>query len=357
VLESHAFGYASSWDYGYLYGSYGHRVLLGGGSAVLIFFALSGYLLFWPFAKPWFGGGDAIDLRRYAVNRILRILPLYYVAIVLVLLLQEQGGSASQWWHFGLLAENFSTTTLGQVNGSLWSVIVEIHFYVLLPLIAFLLAWASRRRRGVAIAILLAAGLADYRFRQWGLARGWHTAELLRYSLPGTFFFFIPGMLAAMLRLSWEERRPRVLAGPLTSPAIWLAASLPFWALHFDHFADWPAVVGSFLIVGACALPLRDSRAVRALEWRPIAALGVASYSIYVWHMPIAHALSNAPNWPFVPLLVLSLLVCCAVALVSYRLIEAPFLRLRRRWAGAAAPQSYTSFRHESLPSAVRSSA
>jgi peptidoglycan/LPS O-acetylase OafA/YrhL len=333
VLMGHVYGYAHAWDPNYIYGTWIHRVILGGGSAVFVFFALSGYLLFWPFAKRYFAHGQAVDLRRYALNRVLRILPLYYFSVVVVLLVQEHGGTGGQWWRFLLLAENFSTPTLGHVNGSLWSVIVEIHFYALLPLFALALAWVSRRRRLWAIVILLVIAAVDLRFRHWAVARDWHTAQLLRFSILTTFLFFVPGMLVAMLRLSWSEGPPRWLAGPLASPAVWFLAAAPFWALHFHRYSEWPAAVGSFLIVGACVLPLREARSVRALEWRPLAALGVASYSIYVWHFPIVHALSDATHWGFVPLLALCVSVSSIVALVSYALIEAPFLRLRRRWA------------------------
>ena len=249
------------------------------------------------------------------------------MAVAVLLVVQEHGGSFGQWWRFGLLSENFSSTTLTRVDGPLWSVIVEVHFYALLPLIAAGLAFASRRRRGTAIVLLLAVGVVGALFRSWALARDWHTAELLRYSLPGTFYFFVPGMLLALLRLQLEER-PRRLPGP----ALWLLASVPFWFWHFDSYKDWPAAIASFLVVAACVLPLRPDRAVRALEWRPLAVLGVASYSIYIWHMPIVRLLESATGWSYVPLLVLSLPVCCVIALVSYRLIEAPFLALRKRW-------------------------
>jgi peptidoglycan/LPS O-acetylase OafA/YrhL len=330
VLGSHAFGYAHNWKG--VYSTLPDRLLLGGGSGVLVFFALSGYLLFWPFAKRWFGQGNQIDLRRYALNRVLRILPLYYVAVIVFLVVSEHGGSFSQWWRFGLLFENFSTQTLTKVDGPLWSVIVEIHFYALLPLIAVALAFVARRRRAVAIMLLLAVGLVGALFRDWALTQDWHTASLLQYSLPGTFYFFVPGMLLALLRLEVQEHSWR-----LPGPAIWLLASVPFWLWHFNSVRDWPAAIASFLVVAACVLPLREDRAVRALEWRPLAVLGIASYSIYVWHMPIVKALDGALGWSFAPLLAVSLLVCCAVALASYRFIEAPFLALRTRWSGTEA--------------------
>jgi peptidoglycan/LPS O-acetylase OafA/YrhL len=337
VLEGHVFGYGHGWNSDYLYGTFLHRTLLGGGSGVFLFFALSGYLLFWPFVKRDYGGGDRVDLGRYALNRALRILPLYYAAIVVFLIVREHGGDFGQWWRFALLAENFSTSTLRTVDGPLWSVIVEVQFYVLLPLIAAGVAWLARRRPSRALAVLLALGALDYGFRRWAVHRDPHTAQLLLYSLPGTFVFFVPGMVVALLRL--ESQRRRWSAGALASPGLWLLASVPFWGLHFRDFSDWPAVVASFLVVGACVLPLRESRALRALEWRPLALLGVASYSLYVWHEPIVHGLRDATGWGYAPLLALSLAVCAPLALISYRVIEAPFLALRRRWAPAAAEQ------------------
>ena len=350
VLESHAWGISHGWYGGAIADSFPHRVLLGGGSGVFVFFALSGYLLAWPFFKRDFGGGQPIDLRRYALNRVLRILPLYYVAVVVLLLVQEGGGSLGQWWRFALLAENFSETTLRQVDTPLWSVVVEIHFYALLPLFALGLAALTRRRRGLAFAALVAIGLAGIAFRHWALARSPHTVQMLRYSLPGTFYFFVPGMLLALMRVAWQERRPVAVRGILESPTAWLLAAVPFWAVHFDRYWDWPAAVGSFLVVGACVLPLRDAAPVRALEWRPLATLGIASYSLYVWHMPIVEALERAVDAGYGPLLGLGLAVCIPVALVSYRLIEAPLLRLRRRWTRAEAPLK-GPFRSESLPS------
>ena len=75
------------------------RTIFGGGYGVYVFFALSGYLLYRPLAAAAFGGGK-VDLRRYAINRVLRILPLYYVVVVVLLVVQEGGGTPGQWLRF-----------------------------------------------------------------------------------------------------------------------------------------------------------------------------------------------------------------------------------------------------------------
>src|SRR4051812_11084043 len=129
-----------------------------GAQGVYLFFTLTAYLLFRPFARRAWAGGERVDLRRYAWNRVVRILPLYYVAIVVLLVLQEHGGTATQWWRFPLLLQNFWHDSNQTVDGPLWSVVVELQFYVLLPLLAWLIARGTRRQGGIAIGVLLILG-------------------------------------------------------------------------------------------------------------------------------------------------------------------------------------------------------
>ncbi|MBV9293811.1 MAG: acyltransferase family protein, partial [Frankiales bacterium] len=78
------------------------KIVSIGSQGVFLFFTLTGYLLFRPFAQRAWGSRLPVDVRRYALNRVLRILPLYYFAIVVLLLAQEHGGTFTQWWRFGL---------------------------------------------------------------------------------------------------------------------------------------------------------------------------------------------------------------------------------------------------------------
>jgi peptidoglycan/LPS O-acetylase OafA/YrhL len=77
------------------------------------------------------------------------------------------------------------------------------------------------------------------------------------------------------------------------------------------------------------------------LEWRPLAMLGIASYSLYVLHVPIVNKLAGTSLASFgaaglLRFALVAVPLCCAVALISYAIIERPFLRLRRRWVGPA---------------------
>src|SRR3954449_153710 len=140
------------------------RTIFGGGYGVYVFFSLSGYLLFRPLVDATFDGGR-VDLRRYATNRLLRTLPLYYAVVVVLLIVQEGGGTAGQWLRFGTLTENLFRSTALTVDGPIWSLIVELQFYALLPFVAFGLARVAGGNRRNAALILLAGGLAGVALR------------------------------------------------------------------------------------------------------------------------------------------------------------------------------------------------
>jgi peptidoglycan/LPS O-acetylase OafA/YrhL len=329
-----------------------NRVLIGGGLGVFLFLVLSGYLLFWPFARAQLAGQGRIDLRRYALNRALRILPLYYTVVLVVYLVQPTGAKPGDWWRFALFLENFSLSTIARLDSPIWSLVVEMQFYIVLPFIAYaigILARGSIRRAALAVGALAMASFA-LRLDTVLLTDHPNYVGVLggKYSLPSLFFFFATGMALALLRLAWERHRPSWVRGPLLSRDVWLLGSLPLWALSCFKYGWEPAIaLAGFLTVGSCVLPLVEGRVVRALDWRPLAVLGVASYSLYLWHVPILLALAKAelvfrpngaftdvgPAHDFKTLLLIGLPLCCAVALVSYAIVEAPFLRLRRRWA------------------------
>jgi peptidoglycan/LPS O-acetylase OafA/YrhL len=298
------------------------RTIFGGGYGVYVFFALSGYLLFRPLAAATFDGGK-VDLRRYAINRVLRILPLYYVVVVVLLVVQEGGGTPGQWLRFLTLTENLFRSTALTVDAPIWSLIVEIQFYALLPLVAIGVARLTGGSRRHAATLLLLAGLGGAALR-WELINHRHATDpRIVYSLATTAFFFVPGMLLALVG---EVRLPRALR----HADLWLLASVPVWLWIFDDYRRTPwAAVACFLVVGAATLPLTPGPLTRALDWRPLALIGVASYSLYLWHLPIVEAL--APH-----ALAFSVPASLAVALVSYRFVEAPFLRQRRRWSSSS---------------------
>lgn len=316
-----------------------YRLLFGGGLGVYFFFGLTGYLLFWPFAQHWFGDGQATDLERYAANRALRILPLYFVVVIVVLAFADDA-TLGVWARFLTFTETTSNLTAGQYVGVAWSLAVEVMFYALLPF----LAWALGRsaRGSIRRAALILVGLAALSFAcRVGYVYAGHPAEpIWRFNLPATFVFFVPGMLLALARVAWERNPPR--QGWWSSAQLWFAASLALWlpVLLISYHLDLLVGAAAFLAIGACVLPLRDGPLLRLLDWRPLVAVGIASYSLYLWHLPIIESIYEPLGMPDAAVLALvAVPASIAAALLSYRVIESPFLRLRRQWSRSSAAQ------------------
>ncbi|MCW2991018.1 MAG: acyltransferase 3 [Solirubrobacterales bacterium] len=345
VVIGHLWATAHGFDHpDYILGTLPRRMVFGLTYGVWVFFGLTGYLLFWPFVRRQFNSGGAIDLRRYAYNRALRILPLYYVAVVFLLLFQVPDPTRRMWWRHLLLLQNFWRDSIGDVDAPIWSVVVEVQFYALLPLLAWGIFKVAGRSRRHAFAVLAVLGIASMVARQvLALWADNPALELWRFELPTTFGFFAAGMSVALLRSAWEERRPAFLDGPLGAPWLWLAAAVPLWIVMCWRFSyENLSALGVFLIVGAMVLPLRPWSGLRVFDFKPLALLGVVSYSLYVWHAPIILALDggrtiNPHGFPAVLAVFLPLLV--AVAAVSYLIIERPALKLRRRWAPTSPAQ------------------
>lgn len=336
-----------------------NQLISGGLLTVFLFFTLSGYLLYWPFARRDFGGGGRIDLTRYARNRALRILPLYYAVVAVLLALDPLGAHRADWWRYALFIEDYSARTVERLDSPMWSLGVEMQFYILLPLIAAGIARLARGSLARAMAIVVALGAASFALRLERVLIG--PSPVLSpldgpFALPTLLYFFCTGMLVALLRQAVRDREGERLPRALEWSDPWLLAAVGLWALAAAHPSWEPLIAAaSFLAVGTCVLAPRRGVLLRILDWRGLAAVGVASYSLYLWHVPLLLALSGteirfsdtrppvdltAPQ-SFAGLLALALPVCLAAALLSYRLIEAPFLRLRRGWVGPRSSSRY----------------
>jgi peptidoglycan/LPS O-acetylase OafA/YrhL len=312
------------------------HVAVSGSHGVYLFFSLSGYLIFRPFAQRAWGAGTPVNLRRYARNRVLRILPLYYVAVVLLLLTQEHGGTATQWLRFPLFLENYWPDTNQTVDGPLWSIVVELQFYLVLPLLAWAVARRDRRWGGLALLDLFLIGYAG---REIGVLHHVGTLGVWKTTFVLTFVWFVPGMLLAWLETCCAGGMPAWVPAPLTAATLWFAAGVAIWLVQPLWGApDDVYLAANVLLVGSCVLPLRRGVSTAVLSWRPLAALGVASYSLYVWHAPILLKLDDwhVVRTGFWPYALAATPLCIAAAALSYWVVERPFLRQRRRWSAAS---------------------
>ncbi|MGH8990001.1 MAG: acyltransferase family protein, partial [Acidimicrobiia bacterium] len=169
--------------------------LLGAGSlGVDLFFVLSGFLLAgsWERCRRRHPEGVGAALREYARNRSLRILPAYWASLAVLLPLAGSAlfSAPDGWGRVALLAtlQGYVVKDLpGQVNLVYWSMTTEVHFYLVLPAVAWVL-----RRHGARV--LLPACLATT--LAWRL---WVAGDLPDSWLLGRLDQFVAGMVAAGL--------------------------------------------------------------------------------------------------------------------------------------------------------------
>ncbi|MFF3221688.1 acyltransferase family protein [Nocardia suismassiliense] len=316
--------------------------------AVAVFFALSGFLLWRPHAAAARGLGSAPTLGYYLRHRAARILPAYWVVVcaVLVLLPSAAGTAGLRVWVSNLaLLQVFVPLTLTDGLTQMWSLSVEVAFYLVLPLLAFAVVWlrGSTARWRVPVLLGLAAVSLSWNFIPVPTPDAIHSDNWL----PGYLPWFAMGMVLAELSFGSERlskwRRP---AG--NQPLMWVIALIAFLISATDiggpagltHAQPWQyaakmalgAIIGFALLA---PLVLGDpTSGHRWLKSRVAATIGRWSYGIFLWHLavlwvvfPVFGILPFSGDFGYV--LVLTIALTLPVAAASYALIEEPV----RQWA------------------------
>ena len=269
---------------------------------VQLFFVLSGYLVFRPFAAAALDGCRAPRLGRYALRRAARILPAYWVALAGSFLLLRHVDhpmqvDASQLPTFLLFAQNQFDSTIKHLDPPMWTLAIEVSFYALLPWGGALAVRLGphRGRQAALCVILVAAGMG---FVALSAERRW--PETLSTSLLLHLVEFGAGMTAAVLLHRRTLSRRAVAAcllGGLMLVVVnstWHARTLgPQW-LRSD-VGDAPGIAGLALVVGALAA--RRGR-TRVLALGPARWLGTISYGLYLVHFPVIVGLRMTGHWP-----------------------------------------------------------
>ena len=326
-----------------------------GGFGVRVFFVISGFLITTLLRREWERSGT-LSLRTFYFRRTLRIFPPFYTFLLVAAVLFALGvfpASGARWWPALTYLSNLWSVHAWEL-GHTWSLSIEEQFYLAWPLI-FLRLGPARARRAAAIAVVTAPFIR-VGARLLGHATGVETFNQL--SATWTVDFLAVGCILALLpevgRL--HEFTRRALASRTTFAAgalivlgqLALPLSGRLWVgLDLAIAQSLLAVVLGLMLTWCVANA--HSRVGRVLELAPVRALGVASYSVYLWQQLFFRPTSQ---WG-VPLAVTGTLTAAAL---SYFVVEQPSLRLRgkleRRWAagretavpgGPGAPRSQPS--------------
>lgn len=320
------------------------KVVASGHTGVTLFFVLSGFLLSQPFLAS-LRGGPSVDIKRFYIARVLRVLPLYYLFVFIA------------WWMTGNTQDALKAFAFIHVGFSLfpfsvpwWSLCTEMQFYLLLPWLMLLLH--SRTGRWLLVLGLLAwAAFHVYFFQQprwlanpqnWVLQAsvfGRGLAFLLGACCAGLYAssyfrllvrrqWLVSLLLLLLLGLLYRQLSTHAQLGIMTAPK-----SLPFY--YNIEAALWS---GLLLCCVAWRSPLRGVLVNPLLNH-----LGTLSYSIYLVHVPVQfyaitwykahHENLNLPDGALgnAFVVVCSFALIWVLSLVLYRWFELPMLRLKAK--------------------------
>jgi peptidoglycan/LPS O-acetylase OafA/YrhL len=340
-----------------------------GDTGVSLFFVLSAFLLSMPFLRAAAGEGR-VDIGNYLSRRILRIVPLYYASVAAGIALTWSTPKQA-WRHLAYFAfpSGFTAWTEPMLPFSnvWWSLRTETQFYLLLPILAVVLA----RRRAVVVACAVYALVYTIYLLDWYRPLTVNGALTLSSSLFGRSPLFVCGIAASAVYLRFGDQLREWLAanrffrgGGSDAAMMLLLAALgltlqwsisigavrsyvpPGSAFHVVEGIVWSVVV---LLVLVAPLRLKGLLHNRAFEH-----VGVLSYSIYMVHVPVfatflwlQHNGYCSRVWsPGTAAIAAAMLA--AVYLLSrltYRFIEQPFLRRKRHVPLNAGAGSVTSVR------------
>jgi peptidoglycan/LPS O-acetylase OafA/YrhL len=314
--------------------------------AVAVFFALSGFLLWRGHAGAARGVNPRPRTGHYLRSRVVRIMPAYLVAVVVILsLLPEADHPSPTVWLANLtLTQIYVPLTLTGGLTQMWSLSVEVTFYLALPVLALL-----ARRLPVAARVPAIAGLGILSWA-WGWVPFAHAGPGINpLNWPPAFFsWFAAGMLLAEwvhsgVGLPHRLARRRALMAVIALAAFLVAASplagpeglIPATATQFAVKTAMGSVV-AFALVAPLVLDRVDTRH-RLLGSTVMVTLGRWSYGLFVWHLaalamvfPVLGTFAFTGRMPTV--LALTLLFGWAIAAVSYALVESPAREALRRW-------------------------
>ncbi len=360
VVAFHVDGYAMFMNEQPAHISPAMAFVRAGHTGVDLFFLLSGFLLALPFLAD-VSGGRRVNLREYFVRRALRILPLYWLAVVVGTSLAAS--TPADLLHgvpyfFFLNSIGLASHYIGTYGAVWWSLGTEIQFYLLLP--SLLLA---RTRAGrVVLGLVAVAYFAMYvRLVRGHLVMGSIVGQMaLINSVFGRGPLFLWGIAAAVVYRRWgatlRERlaASRVLrnggADVLMVAVFVVMAFFLRWLVGIGAVRQmgapdqpWHIVNGALWAAVLLLILLAPLRAKGLFANRVLGRLGVLSYSIYMIHVPfVGVSLLAIRKWmPFqmvgwdagssITIAVL-LLALVGVSSLTYRYIESPFLVRKARF-------------------------
>ncbi|MGX7677410.1 acyltransferase family protein [Jatrophihabitans sp. DSM 45814] len=338
-------------------------LLPGGFLGVDLFFVISGYLITRLLLSE-LGHTGRIDLVRFYLRRVLRLMPALLLVLVAVTLAAmfvwrdelatlrgsviSSVGYAGNWWLIDVHQSYFVSSGRPPMLQHLWSLAIEEQFYLIWPVL--LLLMTSRRRRygwvaaaAAGLAVLSTAVMAGLSIRD-GVPFAADSSRVYFGTDTHSMGLLLGAAMGAIAeRLDFQPKRSWRVRPWVTDVVGALAlAALIVVLLRVDEFSEG-LYRGGFLGVSALAVLVVStvtrpaSLLGKALDWRPLRWIGDRSYSIYLWHWPIVVVTRPGVDLPANRLLVDALRVSIPLVLasLSYAYVERPMRQAGTAWLDA----------------------
>ena len=320
-----------------------------GWTGVDLFFVLSGLLIGAQLWKELERTGR-IRIGHFLLRRGLRIWPLYYAFIAFTLIAYFFGKDLTGIWYDMTFLTNF---VQGQVSGG-WSLSTEEQFYIITPILLALFAIKLSPRRLWSVPLLAIGVLVSS--RAWVSAHSTLPEAALRQKLYYPIFTHADGLAIgvflawlSVFHKNWLRSRLLSIVGVLAMLVLGLAvykANPILW-----NFTALGLIYGSLELYGISVLPLPWP-----LRWRGFYLISRLSFGLYLNHFivlaflyPRLYGWSKGSLASFWVIYFFCLAVSLLVAMMTFLLIEWPFLRIRARWvdrsklAAAGSPEQRTA--------------
>jgi peptidoglycan/LPS O-acetylase OafA/YrhL len=333
-------------------------LLQAGHTGVSLFFVLSAFLLSLPFFRQAVGGPPTSAARFYQ-RRALRILPLYWTVLIAGAALFPSAETLRRTLPYLFFVNGLWPSPLAGLHTQvMWSLATEVQFYAILPCLFVPLGARGRRPAGVIFLVVFLLAYMALLLGGFVRAMG-DTSWLIGISILGRGPVFLSGMAAAWVYVKFGTRlrawRPLVVGGDLLLVASLAGLEILLRPIARDGFLPWeiaPYIVWhvaegalwALVLLLLVTAPLR----LRVLFVKPaMCRLGVLSYSIYLLHWPLilwaGRMLHSRPatvlGIAILPGVYLLAGACVALAAVTYRVIERPFLAWKTRMDDAVSTE------------------
>lgn len=315
-------------------------LVFDGNLGVRIFFVISGFLISYLLLNEAAKNGG-INLKSFYVRRVFRIFPVYFAYLAVLLILAMAGlyhDSLSAWIGCLTFTRNMVGHNPPTATAHFWSLAVEEQFYLVWPVLLSGLALhrGARRYLGVLVVPIVVCPI----LRLWVIRfeavsgvwdRVFYSGSILAYA-DSLAIGCVGAWLARSVRTMEIAKAYRVVGIPLLLLVIALGRYLEFYHGSRVMYAVVPWVQ-AWAILGCILLALHTGAAgFKTLNAKPVVAIGVLSYSLYVWHPLFLSSFMAMESRPLLYDWRLWVIPTAITATLSYRLLEKPLMQLRDKW-------------------------